>query len=250
MMKYIPNIYKLEIDITYLCTLKCFNCNRGISVAPANKEQNMTVDQIQKFIDQSISCSYPWERIKLIGGEPTVHPQFDDMVKLLYDYKKKHNPTLDLRVTSNGTTKYTMQKLQKVNENYPEIIVENSGKENNFISGFSLIHVAPCDMYAYKNHKYKGCWISEECGIGLNFLGFHSCSVGGSIARLFNYEIAIKNVEDINVDLLMNTYDSLCSLCGMYHNIKVDDNNIETIMSPTWEEQIKSINKKSELVNN
>lgn len=29
----------------------------------------------------------------------------------------------------------------------------------------------------------------------------------------------------------MGTYDSLCSLCRMYHNIKVDDNNIETILA-------------------
>ncbi|WP_018753429.1 radical SAM protein [Paenibacillus sanguinis] len=244
MNKFIPNIYRLEIDITYLCTLKCFNCNRGISVAPHNREHNMTVDQIQKFIEQSLEAKHPWERIKLIGGEPTIHPQFDEILELLHSYKIEHNINLDLRVTSNGTTKYTQQKLDEINQSYPDVIVENSGKVDNFIPGFALSHVAPCDMYAYKNHNYKGCWIPEECGIGLNFSGFYPCSIGGSIARIFDLDFAIKNVKDINIEILMGMYNSLCSLCGMYHNIKVDDENIETIMSPTWQKRIDSIDNR------
>ncbi|WP_150266543.1 radical SAM protein [Paenibacillus tepidiphilus] len=241
MHPFIPNIYKLEIDITYLCTLKCHNCNRGISVAPPVKEHNMSVEQIRRFIDQSITSNHPWEQIKLIGGEPTIHPQIDIIIELLYTYKADYNKQLDLRVVSNGTTSFTRNKLDQIQTAYPDIIIENSGKVDNFIPGFSLSHIAPRDIYAFKNHRYRGCWVSEECGIGLNFSGFYCCSIGGSIARLFNHEIAVRNVEDLNFDTLMNMYDKVCSLCGMYHNLKATGVNDETILSPTWQNQIDNL---------
>lgn len=109
--------------------------------------------------------------------------------------------------------------------------------------------MAPKDLDMYDNHTYAGCWATMKNGLGLNFSGFYPCSVGGSIARLFNYDIGIKNINEININNLVRMYEQLCSLCGMYHNIKVDPDRIESVISPSWEKLIELLKKDKLVIN-
>lgn len=248
MKVYNTNIYKLEIDITHMCTLRCHNCDRGISIAPGDIKHNMELSQLKKFIIQSIANKYQWQQIRIMGGEPTLHPNFKEIVKLFNDYKEEHNKDLKLIISTNGYAKETILKVEWVKENYPNIEIENTSKKNNFQRDFNMIHIAPCDIHdnEYK-YKYNGCWTTEACAIGLNYSGFYCCAVGGAIARIFNYDIGIKNIEDINVENFEKMFGLLCSKCGRYHEIKVDNSNIETILSPTWKSAINSYNGKNNL---
>ena len=107
---YVTNIAKLEIDITHVCTLQCFNCDRGLSLMPGDRNTNMSLEQINKLIDQSITTNHQWEQIRIMGGESTVHPEFEEIVRVLFEYKEKHNPTLNLIVCSNGYSDFTKKK--------------------------------------------------------------------------------------------------------------------------------------------
>lgn len=78
-----PNIYKLEIDITFKCTLKCFNCNRGLSIVDGREEENMSLTQFSKFIAQSIENQHLWKQIRIMGGSL---PFIPISMKLLKDY--------------------------------------------------------------------------------------------------------------------------------------------------------------------
>jgi len=72
--EYYRNLSMIEIDITYACNLRCYNCNRSCTQAPT--VERMTVDQIKKFVEESKASNLQWKRIRILGGEPTLHPDF------------------------------------------------------------------------------------------------------------------------------------------------------------------------------
>jgi molybdenum cofactor biosynthesis enzyme MoaA len=98
--EYKPNHHRIEIDITFKCNLNCFNCNRSCRQAPS--DEAMSVDQIKKFIGESISQIRKWECITIMGGEPTLHPGIFEIIKILLLYCKEHSPETSIRIASNG----------------------------------------------------------------------------------------------------------------------------------------------------
>src|SRR5262245_1701764 len=91
---------RIEIDITYACNLACFNCNR--SCEQASTGDHMTREQIVRFVDESVARRIRWERIRLLGGEPTLHPDFFGIVETLRDYRARHSPATRIEVATNG----------------------------------------------------------------------------------------------------------------------------------------------------
>ena len=100
----------IEIDITFACTLKCTNCNRFCSTAPTTEA--ITVPQIQKFITESVKKNTSWRQIKILGGEPTLHPDLMVILDLLINYKEKHSPKTELQLYTNGFTENTKKNSQ------------------------------------------------------------------------------------------------------------------------------------------
>jgi uncharacterized radical SAM superfamily Fe-S cluster-containing enzyme len=96
-----PNerFHHLEIEINSVCDVNCPMCDRFSDVAV---DRSMTVKQIEKLIADSIELDWPWERITILGGEPTIHPKFRETVVLLTDYKRSYRPDLLLQVFTNG----------------------------------------------------------------------------------------------------------------------------------------------------
>ncbi|MFI5324381.1 MAG: radical SAM protein, partial [Thermodesulfobacteriota bacterium] len=82
---WLTNTTRIEIEVMTNCTLSCFNCNRSVRQAPAN--EYMSLEQIEKFVTESIEQNWRWELINLIGGEPTLHPQLCEILKKIREYK-------------------------------------------------------------------------------------------------------------------------------------------------------------------
>ncbi|MBU1147432.1 MAG: radical SAM protein, partial [Candidatus Omnitrophica bacterium] len=88
----------IQIDVTYVCNLKCNNCVRSCKQAPTS--QRMTVEQIKKFIKESIDNNIKWEKMRLMGGEPTLHPDILEIVQLLIDYRKIYCPNSIIEIVT------------------------------------------------------------------------------------------------------------------------------------------------------
>lgn len=80
---------RLQLDLGFICDLGCYKCDRHLDIAPGKPEENLTLEQIERMLDESVKEKYIWEAMLLLGGEPTLHPQFREIVKLLSEYKKK-----------------------------------------------------------------------------------------------------------------------------------------------------------------
>jgi len=96
------NIFNLGIFVTWKCTGSCDNCLSLCGTYQAPSKEDMSLDQIQKLIDQSVELNYQWKMWALGGGEPSCHPQIKTIIEMLAKYKNSHNPLLNLVLSSNG----------------------------------------------------------------------------------------------------------------------------------------------------
>ena len=102
----------VEIDITYVCNLKCNACNRSCSQAPSREHVDLV--QIEKFIAESIAANSKWHRMRLLGGEPSLHPELFEILDKLMSYKKNHSPNTLITITTNGFGKRVNSILHRL----------------------------------------------------------------------------------------------------------------------------------------
>ena len=71
------------IEITERCNLTCPTCFAGSS--PQHSHM-MSLDEFTRQVDQLVAGGKSGsDMIQLSGGEPTIHPQFMEMIELLFD---------------------------------------------------------------------------------------------------------------------------------------------------------------------
>jgi hypothetical protein len=198
----------IDLDITTKCNLTCANCSRFSNLSSTWTEMSMA--KIYHFISENKHYGKSLT-VKIIGGEPTVHPLIDD---ILFEINKYFHTVL----VTNGVKDYK----PKI-----DICVENSGKWVGINPGFWSTCDAPQDDEVYKYEDYSlGCDNSVACGNGYTEDGYYPCTIAGSIDRMLrepggpregmlplgadSLEEAITNT---NKDLVFN---KLCRYCGFY----------------------------------
>jgi hypothetical protein len=208
--QFTPSREYAEIDITYKCNLKCLNCNRSCTQAPSNVE--IPVADIEAFISQSIKNNIAWKRIRILGGEPTLHSRIFDIIDLLIDYQRNFNPSVRLVL---GTNFFGYQ-VHRVLEKLPDTIIIKSTLKVSRVNLFKPFNVAPVDRHFYKFSDYTcGCRIIEECGLGLTPSGYYVCAVAGGIDRIYGYNLGRKKMPDAS-DTFSDQMSAFCRLCGHF----------------------------------
>jgi hypothetical protein len=205
-----PSRRFVEIDITYRCNLRCFNCNRSCTQAPSDVE--MPVSVIENFIDQSVQNKIAWQRIRILGGEPTLHSRFFDIIDRLTAYRLDHNPSVRLVVGTN----YHGRRVHRVLEKLPPGIHIKSTLKASRVNLFRPFNVAPVDRWYNRFSDYTcGCRIIAECGLGLTPSGYYVCAVAGGIDRVVEYQMGRPNLPDA-ADAMMDQRAAFCPLCGHF----------------------------------
>jgi organic radical activating enzyme len=221
--QYKRSLKDIEIDITYNCNLRCFNCNRSCRQAPTKK--NMSLEQIKKFIKESKNKNIQWKKISLVGGEPCLHPDILKIIELLLNYKKDFSPKTKIYLVTNGLVKNVLKNIPQ------SINIINSAKQSSAQDGFESFNIAPIDLKEYKNKDFKnGCHILKDCGLGLNMYGYYPCAVASGIDRIFGFDNARKHLPE-KYDQMFDQLNNFCKLCG--HFKKHDTINEEKI-SKSW----------------
>lgn len=201
----------IEIDITFKCNLRCYNCDRSCTQAP--DDSTMSMGQIQKFIDESISKEKKWKRIRVLGGEPTLHPQFWEIVGALTEYRDTYSTATEIEITSNGYGKEVNRILEKIPG---DLWVNNTKKVGRFQKKFEAFNLAPSDQRKNFLTDYtNGCWITQDCGMGLNRYGYYQCAVAGSIDRVFGFDIGQKTLPSTGTEINKQKR-LLCKYCGHF----------------------------------
>jgi hypothetical protein len=207
----------------------------------------MTVADVMEFFRQCRELNWK-PAVLLIGGEPTMHPDFDEIVALSRAFAGN-----DLvQVWSNGRDRSVVDSIRK---RYAASVPEESFKDKSRIDfPWDDYFVSPAD-YGIERHK---CWQhgSEICGISVDSQGYMPCAVGGMIDGMLKLGIRTKRLSDLfdeNINAVLTK--EMCKHCGAcltqllsgkekdaWRDYVGDQpKRFGSRMSPTWHEATKDM---------
>ncbi|RQD82156.1 MAG: radical SAM protein [Methanocalculus sp. MSAO_Arc2] len=202
---------RIEIDITYDCKLRCPNCARSCSQAP--DVLAMSPQQIERFINESLSNNVTWDLIGVLGGEPMLHPEVEEILEVLLSYKMDYSPESVIRITTSGYGKVVKDALLRVPKG---VEVNNTSKQSPYQEKFEPFNLAPVDQWKFFLSDYRnGCSTTSDCGLGLNAYGYYPCGPGGSIDRVMGFDIGLKKIPSSRQEII-SQMDQLCRYCGHF----------------------------------
>jgi hypothetical protein len=206
----------------------------------------MTVDDIRSFIRQSIATGRKWDLINVLGGEPTLHKDFLEIVRILQtEYIDAVSPQTTIQITSNGYTALSRRLCEKASLFKNVQIDEYSTKSSPDVAYFTPFNDAPMDDPAFANADYAcGCWVAAHCGIGVNCRGYYACAVCGGIDRVLGQDHAIKELADATPERFREQRAFFCRYCGNFKHYaenagefipRCEKAPFCDIISPTWQ---------------
>lgn len=238
---------KAELHITYRCNLQCVNCNR-MSNLRNEHTPDMTVDDVKEFFRQCRELNYN-PLVLIIGGEPTLHPDFDEICRLAREFR---GPGKEVQVWTNGRDR---QLVDRIRAKYQMSVPEETFKDKSRIDfPWDDYYISPADFGIQR----KKCWQhgSEICGISVDSLGYMPCAVGGMIDSVLKLGLRTKNLADLfdnnkNAEIT----EKMCQHCGACYSNMVGGEEREqwreylvsqpkrfgSHMSPTWFEATKDL---------
>ncbi len=219
---------KVQLEITTDCNLKCHNCDRVCGVAPS--KEFMKIEQIYKFVDESITLKKNWKRIDILGGEPTLYEDLETLWKIIKLYKDK-NKNCKIRFSTNGLNEFSVPDW---------VDVRNSNKKERLQKDHTAFNSAPIDN---GETEIKCCSVPWRCGLALTRYGYFLCGAGAAISRVFGFDIGFKNLSNINSESMLNQINTLCKYCG---HSRVKSRHIPETqeISKSWEVAINSYKDK------
>jgi hypothetical protein len=227
--QYRRSVDRIEIDITYACDLKCFNCNRSCRQAPSSEA--MELAQIEHFVSESLERGKRWESIAVVGGEPTLHPQLREILDGLVNCLGRPHST-SIALLTNGLGPQAKSILASLPN---DVIVVNSKKTDTIEPDFEPFNVAPVDLARFRWADFRnGCIVMSKCGMGLTPYGYYICAVAGGIDRVVGYNLGRQALPADN-DLMLDQCERLCRLCGHFIPKNPRLPLLQEQISPTWQ---------------
>jgi hypothetical protein len=226
--RYRRSRQRIEIDITWACNLRCFNCNRSCEQAPTGEQ--MSLEQIQRFVQESVAAGQRWERIRVLGGEPTLHPKFHEIIEELLAYRGRHSPDTVIEVVSNGHGDKVRAALAKL----PSGVTLENTEKTTVHQAFDSFNVAPVDLPQYQSADFtNACAVTEDCGIGLTPNGYYACAVAGGIDRIVGLDLGRRRLPASDDDML-DSIDAFCRRCGSFKR-EHEEPVHEPVRSASWD---------------
>lgn len=264
---YNQTLQVAELDIVNYCNLSCYSCNRFMDVMPT--KNRMTLEQIKNLVKESIDINWKWKELRIMGGEPTIHPEFEEICHEVLKLKE-HDPSVTLKVITNGSGKKVKERIKLIPDGYivanSETRYEETGvaltKEDSeyavrpnarMIPSFGNMWQAPIDnlpikkivnfagkinptrqVDMFKEKTIYTCQVHETCGLGISHLGILPCGCGNAIGRVLGLDFFFQSLKEITVEACEEKLKLLCAFCGRNMNYT---KNIEEdkSMSSFWQ---------------
>jgi organic radical activating enzyme len=193
----------MEIHVTEHCNLKCRDC---CNMSPYNPKKFMTLEEAQQICDFAKLHFRP-NLFKICGGEPTLHPQIDDILRIMKESKVSDT----LKVITNGLLLFKMTDTfwqlidQLTVSNYisapirPKLLEMIKEKAKQFdvmlniknVEVFNEIFVEDTTQDKERTqHIYNDCWMRHVCLI-IRDGYFHKCTRSSYMDR--NLELVGKS---------------------------------------------------------
>ena len=200
-------------------------------------------DIIKPYFPAAIMVLYhlfrEWERIRIVGGEPTLHKDISKILDVLLKYKNIHSPNTIIELTTNGFGNKVNAVLSQIPK---QIEIRNTHKKSP-IQSFTLFNTALKDHIMHKFVDYSNaCWVTSHCGIGLTPYGYYPCAVAGGIDRILGFNCGRKKLpppDDSMADLLK----VFCKYCGHFRDA-FSQHSDQEVISRAWKRAYEEYKKR------
>ena len=216
----LPQHHKLiQIIVTHACPYKCSHCSQ--LVPHQSKPFVMPLYQIEKSL-QTLQ-DFPGH-IGLFGGEPTVHPHFEEICKLY----QKYIPVKARREL--WTMGHNFDKYRDIiNETfYPELVAYNEHEEKQ-PCWHQPLQIAIEEVFngevtgnaksdkKIMNRLISNCWVNNRWSAAITPMGAYFCEVAAARAMLLGYPEGLpvtKGWWKRPLDDWIYQQDILCRMCS------------------------------------
>jgi hypothetical protein len=205
MVDLTPITNQAEIHLTYRCNLRCRCCNRCSFLDPPHTP-DMTREDVLGFFAQARALR--WEpKIIIIGGEPTRHPHFEELVHLCAEQSDQR-----VEVWSNGYSRATQQALARISS-VAEVFEETFKRRGSVVHPQQDVYCAPVDLGG--SRPICGQHASRKCGISVDAAGYTPCCMGGAVDGVLGLGARTRVLADLwDADKVARQTRLLCDHCG------------------------------------
>lgn len=224
MPDYRPKSGKIEWHITYRCNLGCKACTRCSWMNPPHTG-DMTLDDAYECMRQADAIGWrkmpgpgngaERPRVLILGGEPTLHPDFLEFVRLAREWTGTY-----VQILSNGYSEETRRLLNVAQRIYgaPSMLegFKNHPRQAE-CDGSQLWHMETYVSPAEANLPFAICYChsSQICGIGADHSGYSPCPIGLMVSKVLGVEGVTKNFADLyDIEKSNKMTLAICEHCG------------------------------------
>ena len=246
--RWVPDIHIAHLNIVDFCNLQCPNCQSFCVLAPSNN--CVSLECIERFVDDSIRLRWRWRIVKLYGGEPILHPHIAALCAIIGRYRDFYRKSVQDSPFQEGTCQFVCdtngspKALGLIARHLPKwFSVQNARTiETKAWRAFTYVNVAPIDLPLYQTTGAsifrEGCSIPETCGgVSLQCNGqYYPCPIAGHIDRVFRLGTGVPDLETFlkgRIKLYRNVFHRTCGHCGWFKYPR--DVVSEQVISPSWE---------------
>jgi hypothetical protein len=154
-------------------------------------------------------------RVLIIGGEPTLHPDFLEFVRIAGEWTGTY-----VQVLSNGYTPESRALLLQAQIKFSASIFEGgfkTGQRKEIHDGEQSWNMETCVSPAEAGMPCRICYVhaSEICGIGVDHHGYSLCPIGLSVAGVLGVPARTRNLADLwDREKAYGLTLSMCRHCG------------------------------------
>lgn len=226
---------QIELDITYRCNLNCVNCNRVCGLAP--RDDMMSLSQVERFREETLTAGVRWDQVAVLGGEPTLHPDVRPILGTVLGLAKR------VLFVTNGLT--GVRSPEDLGFPADAFKLKNTAKKNR-VHRFAVMTDAVVDFHPdIPDSQYAaGCEIPRVCGLGLNASGYYPCPIAGTVDRIFDMGLAAGSLRELLDSDPAQVFVSCCRYCGHFWDTlgRPWDIHEQPTISVSWEDALRRFN--------
>jgi organic radical activating enzyme len=213
-MKPISEAWFVQIDITNYCTRSCLYCSRYNRHLRPDQRRNMDMAGIKQALDSL--RDWP-NRIGIIGGEPLLHPLFEDICAEI----RSRFPASKMGLWTSGTSSYSRLK-PTIDSTFSFLAYNEHNPDQLKVCRHQPITVAIKDVVldpVLRKQLIDGCWVQRTWCPTINHFGAYFCECAAAQDVLFNGGANAWPVTEQwwrrTQDQFQDQVQALCENCGM-----------------------------------
>ena len=237
---------RAELHITYRCDLGCGSCNRGCFFPDGSKiAPDMTMLDVCGFLEeaeQAKKLGLKLQDIVVIGGEPTLHPEILDILRLLKDYG------CSVILFSNAWSERAKVLVAHIEKEKLCQVYSQTAKScrvDHAPADYSFsVFISPENVgKSSEPEHWLNCPCYTGCGFSVDSRGYTPCAIGGLIDSVMCAgQERVKQLSFLlNPKHTRIVMSALCKHCGAHRCSRRDLPGIDrhvcysTSMSSAWQ---------------